>query len=1224
MRKFFNILLLVALLALGAKNALGFALMGPLPADPGGETWQVGTIGYALAYTDFGGPGGRVYLGDIGGPHNIGEEYRRNTPFLYYAYDANFLGYFGLAGTTNADAAAGIMNSLTNLSSYSPALNEFPPDSQSLNPTAQALYLLDLKSVTLHLLVEQLGLIEPERFTWTLHDRSAGPACPVTTTYLVVQRNFDVVDTPFNQVQYSPYVNDVLYSYYVSEVCSGSPVLARTHPFSVDPLAKQYTAVAANDFDEFGGLQIGGFYTGLTKDDVGGLRYLMNSNNINFEATLPSGALLLATNLPVPVNVTTLPFSLLFSQSVTNDPDTLRTNFPGIAILSVITNIVSLPTTNIIAYFTNLAGPYTNRVPLSNNVAIYPAQGNTVPFTNWTPVQYGDPPILITTRPLAPLLYLSQFLSPLELQVLYPDVLIDRVLTNYLAIDISTNIFPYFTNQSVLPVFNYVSNGLPRVTTLTNIYFFTNQPGPTVINYDFTQFSTISTLDLALFSDRAVTNDPATMVALYPGLVILHFTALPAFIGVTNYISYLTNYTGSPYQGPPKLVTLAVSTNFVFVTNYLYSFGNVFTNHFYTNRTYKVTSIWITNQIGAPYGSPFIGITNSKTYTTNKISGDFFIFPTNWCGFDLRLAYPLGNPPQSYSATNTYVFAGYGTNGSVGTNAAVGGNAFGLTQSYYYQFTNYTYAVNPGICQPVLQFGTNYSTNAIYKYQYNFINVITNHYYTNSLINLFITNVYAIPGNPVDVLGTNIFNTSYYTNLPGGDFYTVPNTWCGYQIVALLTNLIAPTNIVFTNSNLGTNLQYTYVQYLVYTNYTYSIRPGFCEPRLDFSTNYSTNIVTQYHYFFGNIITNNFYTNGQARVITTNISLVPGGFVGQLVTNITTNFVFTGPDGDFTPIPPAWCDYKIIATQSVAAVYTTNTFTATNLAPPPDLGEMFTQTTVYGYTNKTLLIQPYICNTVTSPPALRQGIERVQFIRANYDSLLGQFFQPITNRYTLTMITNSQLKTEFFQRVITQPDILLSAQDLAVGPAANNFNGTVVRSIRYDSSQVLNNLRGPGTIVAPSILTYNKVGPIFENGPFSTVNFLDQINQVNQLTQVPVLQWGSYDGSTNTPILYPNGASILNLANSIFIQVSPSTVPDGTVGAAYNSGAGVTFSATGGQSPYTWAIPNLPSLVPGMTFNTNTATMTGTPVGAGVFSFAVQVTDSVNRVVNINYSITIH
>ena len=1218
-------------MTLAADKAFGFALSGPLPTSAGGEPWQVITIGYALGNVQAGQVGSPTFYQDIAGPHNIGEEYRRNTPYIYYAYDANFFGFFGLAGATNCDAAFGVFNGLTNVSSYSPALGEFPPNSQSLNPSAQSLYLTDLKSTTMHLIVEQLGLIQPERFTWTLHDRFKPTGCPLTTTYLVVQRNFDVLDTPLNQLQYSPYVNDVLYSYYITEICDAPlpPTKAVTHPFATDPTAWQYSAVAANDYNDYSdpynlpvgvfGLNIGGFYSGLTKDDVAGLRYLLNSNNINFEATAPSGALLLATNVQTPVNITTLPFSLLFSQSITNDPDTLKTNYPGITILSVVTNIAPFITTNIGAYFTNLAGPYTNRVPLSNNVAIYPAQGNTVPFTNWSPVQYGDPPILLTTLPLAQLLFFSQFLDPAALQALYPGLLTDMVITNYLAIDIQTNLDLFYTNQSVLPTFYRLTNGLPYVTTLTNIYFFTNQPGPTVINYDFSQpFSTISTLDLGLFSDRSVTNDAAAMIALYPGLVISHSTSIPAFIFVTNYISYLTNYTGSPYQGPPTLITKAIATNSVFVTNWLHSFANVFTNHVFTNRPYRITSIWTTNIPGAPFGSPFITVTNTKILSTNKISGDFFLLPTNWCGFDLRLTTPLGNPAHTFSFTNVVGYAGY-------TNLSLGTTAYSLTNYYLSQFTNYNYAVYPGICRPVLQYSTNYSTNAIYKYQYNFLNVVTNHYYTNAMVSVFITNIFAIPGNPFDVLGTNIVVSNYFLNIPSGDFYLVPTNWCGYQIVALLTNLIAPTNIVLTNRSFGngtvTNLQYTEIQYLTYTNYTYSIRPGFCEPALAFTTNYTTNLLAQYQYYFGNIVTNRYYTNAFNRVVTTNLAVLTNGLVGQLTNIVRTNFVPAGIEGDFLPIPPGWCDYTRLATQSMGVVFSTNVFTATNLATP-DLGEQFTQTTVHGYTNTTFLIQPSICSTVAAQPALRQGIERVQFIRANFDSLIGQFFQPITNNYTMVMITNSQMKTEFYQRVITRPDILLTARDLADGPAGINFDLPVTRTIGFDTSQVLNGLRGPGTIVAPSTFTFSKVGSIFQNGPFLDANsFL--ASTVTELTQSKALQWASFDGSTNLPILYPNGSSILNLANSIFIQIMPNTVPDGTVGVSYNAGAGVTFTATGGQGPYVWAAPNLPALVPGMSFNTNTATMNGTPSAAGVFHFTIQVTDSVNRVINIDYPITI-
>jgi hypothetical protein len=138
------------------------------------------------------------------------------------------------------------------------------------------------------------------------------------------------------------------------------------------------------------------------------------------------------------------------------------------------------------------------------------------------------------------------------------------------------------------------------------------------------------------------------------------------------------------------------------------------------------------------------------------------------------------------------------------------------------------------------------------------------------------------------------------------------------------------------------------------------------------------------------------------------------------------------------------------------------------------------------------------------------------------------------------------------------------------------------------------------------------------------------INQIYEPTTGPIvtnefgayqgLQWASFDGTTNAPILYPSGTSLQDLAGSIFLQVSPATVPDGTAGVIYPS---ITFTATGGQPPYTWAAPNLSTLVPGLSFNPATATLSGTPSVSATFNFVIQVTDSVNRVVNLNYSIII-
>jgi hypothetical protein len=1207
----FSLFLVIAVSAVFAYTPIG-------PIGNGGDSWEVPTIGCGLT-------------SDIGAPKNLGEEYRLDVPNLVYASDQTFISYFGLAGLTNIDLAAGLLNQITNVDSYSPSLSEIPQQSQQINYSAQSLGLTDLKSMALGGLVEHIGLASPDRYAWTLHDRYLPPGitCPVGVEYLVVQRNFDVLNTPLNQIQYSPYVNGTLYSYQIVENCTGPNPQAVSYPYLDDPLASTFTPVAS--FIGWGvyihgvlravpGLNNGGFYTGLSQDDVAGLRHLYSTNNIVYENPASSGGLLIVTNNLTPaVFGPTLPFSLLLNQALTNDPATLQSIYPGLTYLSVTTNIVNQVATNIAYYFTNLPPPYTNSIPLSNNVAVYPANG-TVAFTNWSPVQYEDPPQLLETRPLAPLLYLAQYLDPSTLESVFPGLLIGNVQTNYLTVQISTNLSIYYTNQSVLPVFsNTVAGGLPLVTSLTNIYYFTNQPGPTVINYDITQNPTIvPTLDLANFSDLSKTSPPAVMETIYPGLQILRATTSPSYQLITNYVSYLTNSgPGTPYQGPPKLVTVVSSIGYQWITNWNYVFGNVFTNHFYTNRFVTIQSIWITNTIGAAHGAPYVAITNTITYKTNLISGDFFLIPTNWCGFDLRLALPLGVPPYTYGVTNTVIYNGYNSSGSVGTNAAVGGNSYGLTQNFYDRFTNYSYALYPGICEPVLAQATNYSTNIISKYQYNFLNVVTNHYYTNSLVYSFTTNIYYIPGGSPDLLATNISNTTYYTNLPGGDYYLIPTNWCGFQIAGLLTNLIVPTNIVLTNQSYGsgtiTSAQYTVVQYLGYTNYTYSIRPGRCEPALASATNFATNILTQYSYYFGNIVTNHYYTNSSVMVVTTNYAVLTNGLVGALTNIISTNYVNGGIDGDFYIVPTADCAFTVISTPLTTVTTVTNTLVVTNVSSGAALlpGQQYVQTFYRKSTNSTLLVQQSTCSTLTPGPALRQGVGHISFTRANYDSLLGQFFQPITNYYTMVKITNSQPVTEYYQRILTAPDIIFAASDQASGPADGPTETIFSRSINFDQSTVQNSLAGPGVINPPTKITFTKTGPIYANtSPY----------QMQGPSTGFGVQWGSFDATTNTPVVYPNGTSISDLQAEMLLQVTPATLTVASHGVAYSQ----VFTANGGQPPYTWSSANVSANVPGLTFIGGTTNLlSGIPSSVGTFSFTVTVTDSASRVVNLPYTLIV-
>lgn len=254
--------MLVALAALCVvSSASAFSLLMPY------ASWQTTAIGY------------NPYGTDIGGPANLGEEYRWNIPTIYYGYDESFINYFGAAGTNAIEQAIAILNGLPAMSATSSNLSEFPTDTKRINYQASVLGLYDIKSYTLGALMEELGLASPERYVWTLRNQTTDPI------YLVVKRNFD-------PVTFSPssFVNGTLYTYVVQDPVfpAPEPAFSDAREIQVDPLQDGYTAVASGSDAQFyrGFLRIGEFYTGLTRDDVGGLRYLYRPSNYQFESLL--------------------------------------------------------------------------------------------------------------------------------------------------------------------------------------------------------------------------------------------------------------------------------------------------------------------------------------------------------------------------------------------------------------------------------------------------------------------------------------------------------------------------------------------------------------------------------------------------------------------------------------------------------------------------------------------------------------------------------------------------------------------------------------------------------------------------------------------------------------------------------------------------------------------------------------------------------------------------
>src|SRR6266542_4640433 len=121
--------------------------------------------------------------------------------------DQSFVDYFGQRGVDSIEEAIGILGNIPPVSDMSPDLTELPWDAKGKNALASAYGVLDLKSSTVALLVEQIGLANPERFVWSLRARTTFQGA---TQYSVVNLNYDP-EPPAP----SSYVNGVLYNYVI-------------------------------------------------------------------------------------------------------------------------------------------------------------------------------------------------------------------------------------------------------------------------------------------------------------------------------------------------------------------------------------------------------------------------------------------------------------------------------------------------------------------------------------------------------------------------------------------------------------------------------------------------------------------------------------------------------------------------------------------------------------------------------------------------------------------------------------------------------------------------------------------------------------------------------------------------------------------------------------------------------------------------------------------------
>lgn len=281
-----RIFLFVFCLVAGARSASAFALLGPF------APWMTQQLSYQDGIS-------------IGGPMNIGEGYRWNVPVITYGYDQSFLDFFGTNGVAAVESAIQVLNNLPPASQIDPT--SYPLNSSRVNYAAQEQNLIDLKSYAMSMLLEQMGLAQPTRYIYCLHDFVLTNGTP---NYTVLMRNFDPItwqpSTDVNGVGYFPQITlNWGYAIFGSDIIAFStyfpiePVIwVQDRTYIIDPSqqADDWDAVADNTPSQWynegtvnGGVQPGRFYLfgSLTQDDAGGLAYLLNSNTVAPESLLP-------------------------------------------------------------------------------------------------------------------------------------------------------------------------------------------------------------------------------------------------------------------------------------------------------------------------------------------------------------------------------------------------------------------------------------------------------------------------------------------------------------------------------------------------------------------------------------------------------------------------------------------------------------------------------------------------------------------------------------------------------------------------------------------------------------------------------------------------------------------------------------------------------------------------------------------------------------------------
>ena len=277
------------------------------------------------------------YTEEMGAPKSIDRGVKRlfrwNIPYFTYSFDASFVYYFGEDGMNAVHDAFGVVNDFFENDDYSGvseldlARHGFLGNYNTtwINTTAENAQIIDIKSLTLGMLVNQLGLGNSHRFAFSITGTNASTTAANNLTFLTELRNYDPITHLPTQ-----YINNVKYSYRLVHD-GGNATIGALPTFTVVDMEEFTTDTTGNAWSSVAGIadsfygntslfwtdtpslfNFGVYYDGmnamgghfkprhaLTYDDAGGLKYLYQTNTYVYETLDPSVVLVRpATFLP--------------------------------------------------------------------------------------------------------------------------------------------------------------------------------------------------------------------------------------------------------------------------------------------------------------------------------------------------------------------------------------------------------------------------------------------------------------------------------------------------------------------------------------------------------------------------------------------------------------------------------------------------------------------------------------------------------------------------------------------------------------------------------------------------------------------------------------------------------------------------------------------------------------------------------------------------------------